>query len=214
MRLFKDNYMAEKYYQGEIEYNLHHRLLDGDVTASSEIAERLLFRVIEQLRSRYPNLDDQHLVDTAVHEAFMAYFLHPEKFNPAKSSLVNYLLMSAEGDLRNLLSKKRLSTVSLEAIQESGLGEKTLPSEDSAEEQLGSFSETEQWLRQRIVDPLDLTVINLLAENVRETQSYAEALNIQHLPLAEQKIRVKRHKDRLKKKLRRWWQYTHFGDYD
>src|SRR5262245_47754182 len=93
--------MDEKKRQAQ--YDLHVRLLNGDVTVSAEIAEQYLYEVIEQLHRRYSRLYDQDKIDTAVDDAFMRYYQYPERYNPAKSSLTTYLLMSAEGDLRNSL---------------------------------------------------------------------------------------------------------------
>ena len=52
-------------------------------------------------------------------------------------------------------------------------------------------------------DPVDLELIILMMEGVRDTDEYDEVLSIKHLNRGERAEQVKRHKDRLKKKLQR-----------
>jgi DNA-directed RNA polymerase specialized sigma24 family protein len=81
---------------------LHQRLIDGDPTATSQIAETFLFPVIQRLLKEFFSLPDPNLVDTAAEDAFINYFERPSQYDPAKGSLDKYLYMSARGDLLNL----------------------------------------------------------------------------------------------------------------
>jgi hypothetical protein len=58
-------------------------------------------------------------------------------------------------------------------------------------------------LRAAFPEERDRRVIHLMLENVRDTESYASALEIAYLPPDEQAAEVKRVKDRIKKRMRR-----------
>jgi hypothetical protein len=49
----------------------------------------------------------------------------------------------------------------------------------------------------------DRAVVELMGEGVRETAAYAEVLGITHLPADQQRVTVKRVKDRLTRQLER-----------
>src|SRR5687767_9830649 len=93
---------------------LHLRMVGRDPTAFAEIAESHIPWVSEKLTKKYPALYDPDLIDTAIVDALYAYQVKPESYNPEKGSLANYLLMSAEGDLLNLLARdSKKSQISL-----------------------------------------------------------------------------------------------------
>ena len=70
----------------ELGNTLHQLLIGGDVTASAKIAEAFLHSVADKLRKGFPNLDDPHLVDTAVADAFINYFGRPQQYDPTRWS--------------------------------------------------------------------------------------------------------------------------------
>jgi len=192
--------------QREFETQLHTRLLQGDITATAEIAEHLLFNLIGRLHRRYPHLDDAHLVDTAVHEAMMQYFQHPEWYDPRRAALSSYLLMSADGDLRNMLKGERGNAVFTATSLDDSEQEGTISLVDGFDlehEVASTFSTTWSHLQNHLPNPVDQEIVQLMLDNVRETETYADTLGIQNSPHREQQRIVKRHKDRLRKKLRR-----------
>ena len=99
---------------------LHQRMLVGDVTVFVEIAEIMLPIITGRLSRKFPNLDDPHLIDSAVVDALMSYEKNPSQYDPDKKRLDNYLYMSAWGDLVNLLeaNKKDHVLVALPEIVE------------------------------------------------------------------------------------------------
>src|SRR5689334_1911013 len=100
--------MTENIDYKAIGYALHDRLLvrkDNRVTA--EIVEIFLPLLLAALKRRHPSHHDPHELETAAHSALMAYLQHPETYNPAKLSLLSYLRMSAEGDLKNMWRKEK-----------------------------------------------------------------------------------------------------------
>ncbi len=187
---------------------LHQRLLAGSATATSEIAEVFLPLVTNRLRQRYPNLDDPHLVDTAVEDALVSYFKRPGQYDPAKLSLASYLRMSADGDLRNSL-KSQKNDVKLNSLDqfvelEHSHTEYQLADGFNLEDQaMNRLSPIWERLNNLLPDPIDQEIVLLMMEGARDTEAYIEVLGISERSLEEQAAVVKRHKDRLKKVLQR-----------
>lgn len=189
---------------------LHQRLLDGDVTAPAEIAETFMPLIIDRLRRGYPNLDDPHLVDTAVEDALINYFSRPQQYDPAKISLASYLRMSANGDLLNLLERDKRNTEHLRLVEcveldrsDTEYGVEIQDEFDLEALVLALNSPVWQRLSDLLPDPIDQEIVLLMMEGVHKTSVYADVLGISDHSSKEQATIVKRHKDRLKKKLQR-----------
>ncbi len=188
---------------------LHESLLAGDVTAPAEIAEAYLPPLIEYMRTRFPSVDPA-LVETAADDAILSYLQRPQQYDPEKMSLDRYLRMSARYDLRNQIETRRRWEM---ASGESRVVELDAPAPEHEIEDTNALSVEAQvgiltspvWprLQTLLQDPIDMEIVLLLMEGVRETSEYAAVLGITHLLPEEQAREVKRHKDRLKKQLRR-----------
>lgn len=133
----------------------------------------------------------------------MSYLKRPEQYDPSKRSLLGFLAMAAEGDLRNALAKIKRRTkieVSMENVD--------LQVPDGNNDVGSALDIDEEQIRGGIQalfpDPLDQSMASLVLEGERSTKAYAQVLGIEGLPLAEQRVEVKRHKDRIKKKLERY----------
>jgi hypothetical protein len=196
----------------ELGKELHQRMIGRDPIAFAEIAESYLPLVTDKLAKRYPTLYDPDLINTAVVDAFYSYLDKPERYRPEKGSLVNYLLISAEGDLRNLLARDKnknyipldedveLSEVNGEYIVETAI----LNSEDNVEELvIAKTSLVWGLIKEHLPDLRDQEICKLLMENIRETEEFSKILGLQDLSIEEQRVIVKRHKDRIKKTLLR-----------
>lgn len=191
-------------------HDLHQRMLDGDVTAPARIAELFMPVVTRKLRRKYPNMNDPHLVDTAVEDAILNYFARPEQYNPVKLGLLGYLRMSAEGDLRNLLQgeEKEADHLRLNGsveLDDSGTEHRIEVPDDFDLQALVLARNSPVWelLGDILPDAVDQEIVLLMMDHVRETSAFAEVLGILDLSTDEQAAAVKRHKDRLKKKLQR-----------
>lgn len=187
---------------------LHRRLLAGDVTAFAEIAEFFLPYLTERLSRFNPVIDDPHLIDTAAEDALLNYREAPSKYDPTKLPFDKYLYMSARGDLRNLLvrEKKFSQAINLAEIVElsPAKAEHTIEVSDSLDvetEILIRLSPTWAELESLFPDTTDRDLLWLMLEGTRETSIYSEVLDITHLSDDEQKEIVKRHKDRVKKRV-------------
>jgi hypothetical protein len=205
----------------QLGYTLHQLLLEGDLTATAQIAETFMPWMIEQLGYRYPNLPDPHFIDTAAADALINYFGRPDQYDPARGSLAAYLRMSANGDLLNLLkrSRKEMNSLRLGKIVE--LDDPSVEHEVEIQDEfdleswvLSQQSPVWEWLPQLLPDPIDQEILSLMLEGVRETELYAEVLGLLDHPTDEQAATVKRSKDRLKKKLQRNLKRFELSAYD
>lgn len=183
---------------------LHALMMQGDVTAPARIAEFFLPLIIGRLKSKKV---DQEMVDTAVADALLSYFKNPAQYDPGKLPLGKFFLMSARGDLKNMLSRRK------KEVERFGFTESV---------ELGSSS-SEQSDEKRPKDKLpailnmldketDKEIVSLMGEGVRETAAYAAVLGISNLPSREQAKIVKRNKDRVLKLLRRKRKKIEKGD--
>lgn len=196
-------------YEDVPNHELHRLLLNGDRTASARIVERHLDRLIARLNARFPNIPD--LVEDAVSQALAAYVMNPHIYNPDRSSLFNFLLMAADRDLRNLWAaeKRRLkhevidldrdeSDVALNGSEAELVDERANPDRLDLDQ-----DELKARIQQVLPDPRDQEMLALMMEGERRTEAFAQILGITSLPPAEQRTVVKRHKDRIKQRLRR-----------
>lgn len=205
----------------QLGFTLHQLLLDGDLTASAQIAETFMPWMIEQLSHRYPNLPDPHLIDTAAADALINYFGRPDQYDPARGSLAIYLRMSAHGDLLNLLKRHSKETSSQRLGQIVELDDPTVEHEVEIQDEfdleawvLSQQSPIWEWLPQLLPDPVDQEILSLMLAGVRETELYAEVLGLSAGPIDKQAASVKRSKDRLKKKLQRNLKRSELSAYD
>jgi RNA polymerase sigma-70 factor, ECF subfamily len=189
---------------------IHERLLAEDVTAPAELAEILLEPLLQRLAQKYPQLPDPDLLYDAVTDALMSYIKRPAQFNPAKRTLIGFLVMAAEGDLRNALAKvkrRRQKEIPLKDVElKVAAGNSKIEAGNSSTEP--EREKLRQALPMIFEDPKDLAMVELMMSGERTTEAFAEVLKLQHLPLEQQRREVKRHKDRLKKRLERYGKYT------
>ncbi len=180
---------------------LHARLLEGTDRAADEIILHYRPHLIAAISRGFPRLSDPHLVETAANDALLAYLGRPEKFDPARSSLIAYLYMHARSNLIDLFRQQTRIKKNHSEFEDG------LTSSDSSIDPERRLIESDSALirhvRKIVTDPRDREVLSLMAEGERETAVFAEALGLEHLTVVEQAIAVKRHKDRLKKALTR-----------
>lgn len=185
---------------------LHLRLLAEDPTAAGDCIERWLPELIRHLAIRNPQVaaTDEHLLATAAIDALLDYTQRPHKYDPQRSQLRGYLLMLAQGDLRNELDRIRRwrkKVVPIEPV------ELTLPDRNSNFEGVVDTKidaqEVLESVLQKIDEPMNRRILALMLHGERATSEYAQALGIQNLPEKEQRAIVKRHKDRIGRRLER-----------
>jgi DNA-directed RNA polymerase specialized sigma24 family protein len=174
--------------------DLHALMMQGDVTAPARIAEFFLPLLVARLTSK--NID-QEILDTAAADALLSYFKNPAQYHAGKLSLGKFLLMSARGDLKNLLARRE------KEVERFGFTESVELGSSSSEQSKDIIKDQLTAILNMLDNPTDKQIASLMAEGIRETGAYAEVLGISDLSPKEQAKIVKRNKDRLLKLLQR-----------
>jgi RNA polymerase sigma-70 factor (ECF subfamily) len=194
---------------------LHCRLLAGDPVAPSDLAMAYLEHLAGWLVRRHPGIEDSSCWEAA-EEAIIALSKQPEAYQPERGTLDNYLRMSASGDLKNLLRAERrhrerradwgaveLSPAQGKYLQDQGSDPaRIVELQEMVMERLADRARVTQAMAEGLT-PEEARVLALMQEKERKTAVYAAALGIAHLPLQEQRVAVKRVKDRLTKRIER-----------
>jgi RNA polymerase sigma-70 factor (ECF subfamily) len=194
------------------EIELHNLILARDDRAFAMLCDRYLENAIQSIIQFNPkvHLTDSSLIPQIVIDSFYSYFERPEKFNGAKQSLVRFLIMDAEADLKNALAKQKRLASRLVAI---GPANENELESDTPELRLIN-REAELILQAELSglfeNEIDVEIANLILLKERETGVYADVLKITHLDFEEQQREVKRHKDRIKKVLARKLKGKHY----
>lgn len=186
---------------------LHQRVLSKGHSVWAEVSEEFFPILVQDLSYKFPGSEYADLIDQAASDALMNYLKKPQAFDPQKSNLCTYLCMSADGDLRNARAKqqRREKNVGGEVdfSQMAGNGVR-------AEEEVEAKWQREviaQKLRQLFPQTQDLQIAELIIEGEKATETYAQLMQITHLPKEEQQKQVHQAKDRIKKKLQRQWDH-------
>lgn len=188
------------------------RILEDDPTAFAELCERALPHLVSFLRAQFPN-NEAHLHEMMAIDCLLQFQGKPKQYDPRRISLFAYLRMASRRDMLNAIDKKRRRDQRLFALDDP-----TVYLRLTEQEQMQERSELEEWLRQHtdlsiteILESLneeltyaDKEVLMLVLEGVRESKRFAQVMDITHLSEYEQRREVKRAKDRLAKKLRRF----------
>lgn len=208
----------EKSAHRQLGETLHQKLVDGDPTAPAQIAAVFLPVVVKALLRNYPGLHDPHLIDTAADEAIMNYLGRPSQYDPRKLSLRGFLFMSARRDLLNALreqqipglprqkdpdSPKKIQVVELDALdweQETEVDDSSLSIEEQVEILTSPILPK---LEALFSSAADREILTLMLDGVRDTSEFSAVLDITELPIPAQEAEVKRHKDRIKKRIQR-----------
>lgn len=189
--------------------SLHAEMLAGtSLTVTERVAALFLPGIVRSLQREFWNVRDTHLIDTAVEDALISYFVNPAQFDPTRSALATYLRLRARSYLLNLLSKERSHsekqiTVELDRQKPvDQMGEEA----DDPELLLIAHEADDEIMRDLatiLLDRTDLEFVKLMMQGIRETSRFAELLGILELSFAEQVASVKRNKDRLKLTIKR-----------
>jgi RNA polymerase sigma-70 factor (ECF subfamily) len=185
---------------------LHLRLIAGDPTATLDSIERWLPHLVRLLGMRFAQVaaEDEHIITTAAIDALLSYTANPQQYNPERGTLSYYLYMLAYGDLLNALrsrSKRSKAEIPIPVAESSAL----IEDNDIANEVASSLDAqtTLERIRSILTGPEDHLILSLMLAGERSTAVYAQALGISHLPESEQRAIVKRHKDRISRRLER-----------
>jgi RNA polymerase sigma-70 factor (ECF subfamily) len=184
---------------------IHNRLLENDPTASAELVEGTLETLIDRLQSKFPSTESELILD-AVTDALMSYIKKPSQFDPEKRSLVGYLSMSARGDLLNAFEKIRrrnIREIPLEDVELNPLNGNIIAKSNNLIQSLDA-KKISKAIKDLFSNPIDQKLADLIIDGERSTEAFAKVLGIESVSIKEQRREVKRHKDRIKKRLSRY----------
>ncbi len=193
---------------------IYQRLLAGEPDAPNDFIELLLDPLVEVLCVRFPNLPHPDFATDVVIDALLRFVQSPERYRPERGELWNYLYMDVQGDLRNALVKeqrRQKREIPLDPVAHdrpdgnTDVEEEVMRRLDFSSLQQGRDTQAIlNQLRREIPDPRDWQVVLLMFSGERRTNVFAAVLGIQHLPLAMQRKQVKKTKDRLRLRLKRY----------
>ncbi|HVS40188.1 MAG TPA: hypothetical protein VMS17_31810 [Gemmataceae bacterium] len=182
-----------------------------DPTAANDVAAAYLEALVAWLGETDARAPEDLRIEAA-EDAILALIRNPSSYSAGLQTLEVYLRMSARGDLRNRLAKEqrrqtgRTPWSSVELSPDAGkyLGRFDDPATSLrvAEEKKSIGDAIPESVRGRLSET-DLRALQLILENERRTSVYADLYGLQHLSAKEQRIKVKRNKDRLKMVLKR-----------
>lgn len=223
--------MAEKDLASRLLF-VHRALLSGSPTASRDLHLLCLDPLVARLRRQAPHLPRDTWEDAA-HDAILTFILNPEKYDSGKSGILGYLTVIAE---RRMIDAIRRESRYLRAnIRETDLhSENSVANEDETantpleavaerdgntlmRNRQSQFLQESQLLQSDITDLLcellpdrrDQRVLALVMQGRNATAEYSAALGLEYLPPDEQPREVKRHRDRIMKRVgraRRQWE--------
>jgi RNA polymerase sigma-70 factor (ECF subfamily) len=185
---------------------LHLRLVDGDKSAPYDCVTRWLPELMRRLSGSFNEVAqrDEQLIEEAALETLFEYTANPHKYDAERSSLATYLTQAAKRDLINALEREK--TQGRRATSIHPVEHQLTSGNNSFEEQVADNADAQvAWevVMETITDPQDRSLLALLLQGERATTAFAKVLGITHLPEQEQRATVKRHKDRLDKRLQR-----------
>ena len=183
--------------------HIHKRLLEGDPVAPSELAEALWEPLLARLKRNNPRLVSTDFLEDAAADALTSYIKRPHQFDPEQRGLLGFLVMAAQGDLRNALAKtrrQRQGEVPLESVELQLEGRNRADEGIVASEAAATGNRR---LEELFEDPTDRAAVRLMADGERATVAFVKVWSLQRLSVNAQKNEVKRRKDRIKKVLGR-----------
>lgn len=187
------------------ERQIHERLCRDDPVAPAELAETLYADLVAELSRRHPRLRNADAIRDAAADALMNYVQRPSQFDPTRRGLRGYLVMSADGDLKNAIERdsrirlreephpdvELLSVARNDAVEEPDEAVEGVRAQ-ALKQMMGMFS-----------SEADRQMVTLMLAGERSTEAFAAVLGIGKLPELQRRREVKRHKDRLKKVIQR-----------
>src|SRR5262245_49796114 len=190
---------------------LYRALLRPTATATWDFANAYLSHLTAWLQARNPRASSD-LCDAAVVETVYGFLKTPEHFEPGRGTpLLTFLRLSAQRDLLNLLKREERHAhqpldervVELHSAGGKHQGERgplsTLCDWEDEQERRAFLQE----VRAILTGP-EQQVFELMLSGERDTPVFVAALGLTHLAPEEQEAEVKRVKDRIKVRIKRW----------
>jgi hypothetical protein len=175
------------------------RLSDpNDRLATSAFTREYFSQLADWLEDRFPRVDPD-LVQEAAGEALVNFFKDPDKFDASRGSLIGYLRMAAKRDLLNLLRRelrqgiKTSDPVALDELAGNKRRCDLLHVDDFPA--LVAVRDS--------LSVKDRAVYDLILQGERKYRPFAAILELTDRPAEEQRMEIKRAKDRILARFRR-----------
>jgi RNA polymerase sigma-70 factor (ECF subfamily) len=191
--------------------SIHQRLLRDEPTAALDAAGLLLDALVARLRARWPRLSGIEACHDAAVDVFVQYLQAPDRYDPARSSLLGWLTMQAHADLANEHASKqkrfeRSWAVESDLAYAEADADRNAFAEISWVDSMPSLEESVVFaaVRKAFPDERDRRLILLMCvEGSRSTDEAAMILGLADRPKVEREAEVRRNKDRVMRRLRR-----------
>ena len=198
---------------------LHSAILRGDAEARETVSACLLQFVQRAVRSRYPCVDPG-IINDAAEDAVLKYLHEPLRYDPNRGSLHRFVTSVALNRAVDLLRRAKRSRERQALLAEQTLGHISLQQDcpRQAEPVLGGCdvlfeSETSKpslWAKiadsQVSLTPVERRFLEARLNGEHRTEVLAAILKLGDRPRQEQKRTVKRMKDALRLRIRRFAQ--------
>ncbi len=196
--------MADAFDPAEL-LEFHRRLIAGDRLAADAFARRILAYLVAETTRKFARKYEP-LVEEAVIDAFLYFCAHPDGFDPGcGTSLEGCLLHAAWCKVDNsVVSERRLKAREKRVRQknpEISVAFDPLARKIKEEEDRRQAADVEEILA--ALSDQDREFYKLFMQGARATDVFATFLHIEHLPVDQQRRKVKQHKDRIRGFLKR-----------
>jgi RNA polymerase sigma-70 factor, ECF subfamily len=190
---------------------LHRSLLSRDPTAPETIARVILGPLVEHTELHFSRVSSDTVEQSAL-DAVWEYLKHPERCQAATGAgVVAYvrgvarmkLLDELRRERRRRAREQRWAQETEADAEREGVELRTAATTVEQDEDTAVLQARRTEVLGALVTETDRRLLELKLSGERKTSAFAEVLAISHLPIAEQRKIVKRHKDRIDKILRR-----------
>ncbi|MEI2740568.1 MAG: hypothetical protein V9F01_17475 [Chitinophagaceae bacterium] len=91
------------------EIELHKLIQSGDDLAFAKSCDKYLEATVKKVQhfNWQIYLSDSSIITEVVIDSFYGYLYNPDKYNPEKQTLERFLVIDAEGDLKNVWAKRK-----------------------------------------------------------------------------------------------------------
>jgi hypothetical protein len=174
-----------------------------DTTALSELFMLCYEPLVEKLKKQFPKTDEDEIREIAF-QTIEQFAEAPLKFDPQRKTLLGYLVMDAAGDFKNILYRKGYEKNWKVLVEDWTLfGNEGIEESSSPEMEAEAIDRYLSKLKELMPDDTDFLIAKMMEMGVRSTGEFARELKIEHLSEEEQRLVVKRNKDRIGKHLQR-----------
>jgi len=166
--------------------------------------------LIARVRSRYPGYFDASQYESAAQEAFLSYYRSPQVYKPTKDlALFSFLVMAARRDFLNLRTRDNRQTQGQQGLVVEDQDD--APELDIVDPRYEDFEEVLarndsivwEHIAQALPDERDQCCVYMMMQRERSYPVFVEIYGLASLSPEEQEHEVKKHKDRVKKRLLR-----------